>query len=142
MTRRGIAPGVDGKWPSARTRRALRVLVVEDDPALRPLMRDSLSEEGHAVETARDGVEALDLVERSPPDLIVLDLNLPVLSGGEFLRRYRGRAVIIVVTGVADAERSLGQLRVDAIVRKPFDLVELLALLQRQVAVATQALGS
>lgn len=80
-----------------------RVLVVDDDDDLRDLMKLILSQEGFQVECAVDGKEALDAVERSKPDLIVLDLMLPRYGGYEVLRRLQegeaARIPIFVVTG-------------------------------------------
>src|SRR5207237_2881440 len=60
---------------------ASKVLLVDDEDSLRKVMRDLLERDGYAVTEARDGVQALDQVDRIGPDIIVLDLNLPGLDG-------------------------------------------------------------
>ena len=65
------------------------VLVAEDDPDLRSLLRHVLEADGHEVRLAGDGREALDLIREAAPDLVVLDLMMPRLSGFEVLRELR-----------------------------------------------------
>ena len=102
-----------------------RVLVVEDDPDLAALEADVLVESGHAVEIASNGREALDAVERAPPDLILLDMKMPVMGGREFAEEYRRRAPeaapIVVVTAADDAQRRAAEVGASAWIGKPFD---------------------
>src|SRR5688572_22688967 len=80
-----------------------RVLVVEDDDGIRETLEVLVTIEGCEVRTVSDGARALEIVEDWVPDLILLDLSLPVLSGEEFIAAYHGRptphAPIIVMTG-------------------------------------------
>jgi two-component system OmpR family response regulator len=69
---------------------AHRILVVDDDPHIRDLLSFALSKAGMEVDQAADGEEALVATEARPPDLIVLDINLPRLSGLDVCRRLRG----------------------------------------------------
>src|SRR2546428_6652330 len=69
-----------------------RVLVVEDDDATRVMLTEFLSEEGFAVSSALDGAHALRAAAAGMPDLIVLDIGLPILDGTGFARQWRGRA--------------------------------------------------
>jgi CheY-like chemotaxis protein len=83
---------------------AKRILVVEDDADLRRLYRLTLSLAGYSVDEASDGLEALHLIEQQPPDLVVLDLMLPTVSGYIVQQEIAGRAhtrsmPIVVVTG-------------------------------------------
>jgi len=102
-----------------------RVLVVEDDPDLAALEADVLQERGHAVEIASNGREALDAVQRAAPDLIVLDMKMPVMGGREFAEEYRRRepkgAPIVVVTAADDAQRRAAEVGASAWIGKPFD---------------------
>lgn len=75
--------------PQAQTARKARVLVVEDDPLLRGLIRRALEAEGHSVLTAKDGPEALEIVRS--PELIVSDVVLPSMDGRELLATFRSR---------------------------------------------------
>lgn len=81
-----------------------RILVVEDDSDLRHLYSSWLSLAGFAVETAGDGIIALQLVEQDPPDLLLLDLGLPLLRGEHVANELAARAhtreiPVIIVTG-------------------------------------------
>jgi hypothetical protein len=96
------------------------VLVVEDDPATRELIRRTLSGDGWAVCEAENGRSALSTVARSRPDLILLDLMMPEMDGFEFVEQLRAnpdwRAIpVVVVTAkeltVADRERLRGNVR-------------------------------
>jgi CheY-like chemotaxis protein len=102
-----------------------RILVVEDDPDLAALEADVLQERGHAVEIAKNGREALDAVHRAAPDLILLDMKMPVMGGREFAEEYRRRepkaAPIVVVTAADDAQRRAAEVGASAWIGKPFD---------------------
>jgi CheY-like chemotaxis protein len=102
-----------------------RVLVVEDDPDLAALEADVLAERGHEVEVASNGREALDAVARAKPDLIVLDMKMPVMGGREFAEEYRRRepqtAPIVVVTAADDAQKRAAEVGASAWIGKPFD---------------------
>src|SRR5215210_896818 len=99
------------------------VLVVEDDIELRRAFRLALVLEGFEVEEAGDGIEALRQIEQRPPDLIVLDLGLPLLSGVSVQQEIAAHALtrhipVVVVTGSAD---DLSYLEVPCILRKPIE---------------------
>ena len=113
VVRRLVAPG------------AGRVLIVEDEPDARELLRRPLEREGWTVCEAGDGQEALDCLASEPVELVLLDLNMPTMDGFEFLDRLRGHAewAKIAVVVVTAAELSAAQLaklrsRVDRIVHK------------------------
>lgn len=85
---------------------ARRVLIVEDDPDARALFRNALSAAGFDVEDVGDGLAALRRLDEYPPNLIVLDLLLPIVSGYEVREEIRAQAAtrnlpIVVVTGSA-----------------------------------------
>ncbi len=73
-----------------------RILIVEDDDAVRYVLSDALQDAGFAVATAMDGVDALDQIEQHPPDAILLDLMMPTLDGWSFLERFRPQSCIPV----------------------------------------------
>ena len=101
------------------------VLVVEDDPDLASLEAQLLEEHGHRVEVAHNGREALAVIERATPDLIVLDMKMPVMNGREFADEYRRRqrspAPIVVVTAADDAQRRAAEVGASGWIAKPFD---------------------
>ena len=117
---------MDGAAPSVG-KRGKTVLLVEDEEALRKVMRDLLERDGYTVAEAGDGVQALDAVDRHAPDVILLDLNLPGLDGYTVLQQLRSRAAtsrvpIIVLTakGDEDNEVRVFQLGADDFLTKPF----------------------
>jgi DNA-binding response OmpR family regulator len=108
-----------------------RVLVVEDDEAIADVLRRSLRAEGHEVQSAADGVEALAQAEQFVPDLVILDLGLPRLDGTEVLKRLRddGDVPILILTARTETEDRVEGLDAgaDDYLPKPFEREELLA---------------
>jgi two-component system response regulator MprA len=110
----------------------MRILVVDDEPAVRDAVDRALRLEGHEVALAHDGREALDAVAAAPPDALVLDLLMPRVDGLEVCRRLRAagdRTPVLVLTArdaIADRVRGLDAGADDYLV-KPFALEELLA---------------
>lgn len=97
------------------------ILIVEDDEDLRRLFRTALSLAGFDVIEAGDGMEALRWIDHSPPDLVILDLMLPRLSGLAVQQELAAQAVtreipIVVITGSTITE---GELQVACFLRKP-----------------------
>ena len=110
----------------------MRVLVVDDNPALADQLRRALADAGFAVDRAPDGEEALFLGETEPYDAVVLDLGLPRLDGLTVLRRWRaaGRTVPVLVLTARDAwtEKVEGlNAGADDYLGKPFAMAELIA---------------
>jgi two-component system chemotaxis response regulator CheY len=104
-----------------------RVLVVEDDLPIASIITYELEAEGYEVVVARNGLEALDSVERARPDAIVLDLMMPVISGWHFIEQYRahvdGEVIPIVIVSAAGAvPQSMTAFGVRHFLPKPFDL--------------------
>jgi two-component system, chemotaxis family, chemotaxis protein CheY len=110
---------------------ALRdVLVVDDDSSMRILLAEELRCRGYSVSVARNGREALDRLDVMTPDVIVLDLMMPVMDGWTFVKRYRDHArrrsvPIIAMSAAGDLPPGYPPLCVTAFFRKPFDLNEL-----------------
>jgi DNA-binding response OmpR family regulator len=109
-----------------------RILVVEDDAAILRGLADNLGFESHEVFTATDGELACTLIREKKPDLIILDLMLPRLSGYEVCRKMRSEGVttpIVMLTARGEeADRVLGlDLGADDYITKPFSIRELLA---------------
>src|SRR5947209_1799586 len=110
---------------------SIRVLVAEDDPDLLTFLRDALEAEGMTIETASDGASTLLAVGSHPPDIVLLDLDLPDLDGLDVLSavRRRGDLPVIVLTGRRmEEDRVTGLERgADDYVVKPFSARELAA---------------
>lgn len=108
-----------------------RVLVVDDEPAIRRFLRVSLSAHGYTVFEAASGGEALSTVAAVRPDLVILDLGLPDMDGIAVTQRLRGwmQAPIIIVTVLEQEAAKIAALDagVDDYVTKPFGMGELLA---------------
>lgn len=79
---------------------AAKLLVVDDDPANRLLLTTILRHDGHEVFEAADGATALDVARREQPDLIILDLSMPVMNGPAFIKRLRAESALAHI-GVA-----------------------------------------
>jgi CheY-like chemotaxis protein len=109
----------------------MRVLVVEDDAWIRSLLADLLPAEGYLVEEASNGPTAIHLAQENHPDVILLDLAMPGMSGLDVWRELKNdRATadipVIVVSAYTAQLPNDGVLRADAVIQKPFDLADLL----------------
>ena len=113
------------------TEQAVHILVVDDEPPIRRLLRFSLAGQGYRVSEASSGEQALVMAATDKPELIVLDLGLPDLDGHEVLRRLREWSnVPIIVLTVRDREEEKVQALdqgADDYMTKPFGMPELLA---------------
>lgn len=113
------------------------ILVVDDDTDIRQTIRDILELEGYSIATAADGREALERIADRRPVLVLLDLQMPVMSGWEVLSQLRaegsGLPVVFMSAGYrarTEAERH----NADAHLGKPFEMDELLRIVARFVA--------
>ena len=111
-----------------------RVLVVDDEPDLLELVRINLAQSGYTVETAASGSDALAALRRAPPDVMILDLMLPDLSGTELCARVRADQrlaalpIIMLTAKSEEIDRVVGlELGADDYVTKPFSPRELVA---------------
>lgn len=107
--------------------------MVEDDDALRGLYRTTLSLAGYSVDEAADGLVALSVIDNNPPDLVILDLMLPTVSGfvvqQDISARTRTREIpVIIVTGIDDPLPD--NLGVACVMRKPVTPDEVLAVVR------------
>jgi CheY-like chemotaxis protein len=119
-------PGAPEESTAGRGR-GTKVLLVEDEEQLRRVMKDLLEREGYLVSEARDGIQALDQVDRHAPDIIVLDLNLPGLDGYSVLQQLRSRpatrtipVMVLTAKGDEDNEVRVFELGADDFITKPF----------------------
>ena len=113
------------------------VIVVEDEEALAIGVRDALEHAGYTAEVVHDGVTALDRIRSQRPDLIVLDLMLPGMSGLEILealRREKQKLRVLILTALADEEDLLRgfEMGADDYMKKPFSPRELVARVEAQ----------
>jgi two-component system chemotaxis response regulator CheY len=122
------------------------ILVVEDDEAIRGLVTEVLRDDGYEVGEAANGVEALAYIGQRKPDLIVLDLMMPVMDGWAFVEECRRHAccaqVPIVTSASHDLPKTAERLRsfgVRTCLAKPFDVDGLLALVERYAPSAPAA---
>jgi len=110
---------------------AKTILVVDDKASMRTLVRDYLVEEGFRVAVAENGRDALYVARHERPDLILLDIMMPEMSGYEFLRAYRKESntpVILLTARLEESDKVLGlELGADDYVTKPFGMRELVA---------------
>jgi DNA-binding response OmpR family regulator len=109
-----------------------KILVVDDEPGIRDLLAPFLERAGFKIQTAGDGVKALDKIKSFQPDLIILDVLMPEMNGREVLRQLREEenwTPVILLTQVGDApERALAlEEGADDYLNKPFDSNELMA---------------
>jgi len=106
------------------------ILLVEDDEAIRQAMAMLLMGEGYPVQTATNGAEGLRAIERMPPSLVVLDMNMPVLDGRGFAAQAKARGFeqpILVITATRDnAARAATDIGAAAYLGKPFQLTDFL----------------
>ena len=126
--------------PSHRSRRvARRVLVVDDDPDILDALSEILEVEGYHVQRARNGREALQRLELGLPDLVLLDLMMPVMDGWEFARSLDpgARPPIIVLSADRNVSAKAKEIGALGWLAKPFELSELLAAVRSVVPVET-----
>lgn len=114
-----------------------RVLIIDDDDELAEVLRQALRESGYAVATVRHGAAALELIGQIQPDLILLDLSMPIMDGWSFVTQYRRSARsggrIVLLTGHPNVQEISQTLGADAYVGKPFELKQLLSTVEQQL---------
>jgi len=113
------------------------VLIVDDDMETLAIERQLLAENGFRVVEARDGEEALRLVQDDPPAVVVLDVQMPGMDGPSFameLRLALRRVPLVILTGVADPRREADRCNAEAYLAKPFDAGELVSVVRRFAA--------
>ena len=112
----------------------VHVLVVDDQEAIRDTLQVALDDEGFTVECASNGREALDILERWTPCVILLDLMMPVMDGWAFCEEQRrtGNLTPVVLLsaagGLEDEQRALGAA---AVIAKPFDIDRVISTIER-----------
>jgi DNA-binding response OmpR family regulator len=113
------------------------VLIVEDDANIASLLTQFLSDEGFDVAAEQDGVRALDAAERDPPDVVLLDLFLPIMDGETFYREFRRRgydARVVVMSASRYGSRAARELGVASFLAKPFELDDVSEAIRAELA--------
>jgi DNA-binding NtrC family response regulator len=113
-----------------------RILVVDDEEALRTVLSSELVSEGYDVRTAGDGDEAISGLQKEPFDLVLLDIKMPRMNGFEvlkFIKEKHPRTKVVMLTGFADLKNAIESKKLGAedFVSKPYDLVDLLTTIER-----------
>jgi len=113
------------------------ILVVDDDPDLREFLRLVLTSMGFEVTSAANGREALDDMDGHDPDLILLDMKMPVMDGWEFCRALEGRDArppIVVLTAAPDPAGRAAEVHAEGWLGKPFEYADLEAIVRKFAA--------
>ena len=99
------------------------VLVIDDEPGILNVVRIKLGLLGYRVSTTSSGIEALESIRINEPDIVLLDLLMPEISGEDFLSKLResSRVPVVVFTAKLDVGNSLAPYGISEIVLKPFD---------------------
>jgi len=123
----------------ASARRAVAIVVIDDEEVMRSACRDILEDEGYHVETFANAEEGLDRIRRDPPAVAIVDLMMPKLNGREVLRQIRATAPgvhPIVITGYATVETEAETRDIGAFgfLAKPFTPGELRRLVEKALA--------
>jgi two-component system alkaline phosphatase synthesis response regulator PhoP len=137
-----VAPRPGRTDAPARTDRKLRILVVEDEPAMVAGLRDNFEYEGYEVITADDGVSGLERALVDDPDLVVLDVMMPRMSGLEVCKQVKARRpalpIIMLTARGQEIDKVVGlELGADDYVTKPFSIRELMARIKAVLRRAT-----
>ncbi|NEO57521.1 MAG: response regulator transcription factor [Okeania sp. SIO3B5] len=108
---------------------SVKILAIDDDPAIRTLIHRYLSQQNYQVESAGDGKTALELFNKFSPDLVVLDVNLPDTTGFQLCKKMQSHTnvFVLMLTSLADEDSKLHGFKegADDYITKPFGLVEL-----------------
>ncbi len=112
------------------------ILIVDDDAQLRQSFERLLREEGYEVETAASGEEGIEAVSRKPPDLVVMDVRLPAISGMEafqLMRQMQPKLPVIIMTAYGTTDTAIEATKLGAFdyLLKPFDIPDILALIEQ-----------
>ena len=136
MRRRSRSSASGTGWPTMERRKT--ILICDDEPALRELIRASMGD-GFEFAEASDGIIAMELAQEVTPDLVILDLMLPRLSGLEVLARLNGDAglrdvPVLVITAWNETREDVLAAGADEFVTKPFDPDDLRSAVNKLVA--------
>src|SRR3990167_1903153 len=113
-----------------------KILLIDDEIDLQQLIKTVLSSKGYNVTTADNGKDGLEKLEAADPDLIILDMNMPVMGGVEFYQRIcdawsQAKYPVLILTARANMEEFFKGMDVDGFMAKPFEIDDLLTEVQR-----------
>jgi DNA-binding NtrC family response regulator len=113
-----------------------KVLVVDDEEALRTVLSGELVNEGYSVGNAADGDEAIAIIKQQPFDIVLLDIKMPKVDGFEvlkFIKKDYPAIKVIMLTAFADLKNAIESKKLGAedFISKPYDLVDLLTTIER-----------
>jgi DNA-binding response OmpR family regulator len=116
-----------------------RVIIIDDDPNIRALLSLNIGAAGYSIETAENGKDALAMIVREPPRLIVLDIMMPAMDGYELCKIVRDHPdlhdvkILMLTAKDAPRDKMIGKdiLRADEYITKPFEICHLLAVIER-----------
>jgi CheY-like chemotaxis protein len=115
-----------------------KVLVVDDDPLIQKILREPLERAGYHVKVASHGLEALQVVKNQRPDLIILDILMPMLDGFKtarllkFDKRFKDIPIIVLTSRATEGERKMGEnVGANEFLYKPFRLPQVLEVVRR-----------
>ncbi|MEL7568232.1 MAG: response regulator [Dehalobacterium sp.] len=117
------------------------ILVIDDEPNIRLMLKMALTEEGHEISTAKTGQEGLKIIKDRQPDLILIDLNMPVLNGREFIVlmrsdiRFRHIPIFLLTGSLAGTEDFPPAESYQGLFEKPFDIFDLAKTVTNQLTV-------
>lgn len=114
-----------------------RILLVDDEESIQLLYREEFEEEGYVVDSARNGVEALAKFRSNPPDLVLLDINMPGMNGIEVLRQMkelRADLPVILNSAYQEYKQDFGSWASEAYVVKSANMEELKAAVRKHLA--------
>lgn len=133
----GVKRGPRGAIAASRNGTPYRILVVEDDPDLLAILRTAAELHGHEVVVATDGAQAIEALHTLQPDLVLLDLMLPVIDGYRVLSTIRSHSrigtvpVVVVSARASEGERALGlQMGATDYVTKPYAVSDVMGRVQ------------
>lgn len=126
-----------------RSTRAYRVLLAEDNPDIVDLVQMLFDQNGYQLTIARDGQRAVHAVAEKAPDLVLLDLNMPVMNGYQATQRiradgYRGPLIILSATTSAEEKRRASAAGCDGFIEKPFVISELMSAVRRYIEIGVE----
>ena len=116
-----------------------QLLIVDDEQVIRTLIGDVLAEEGYVIGEAANGEEALQYLADHEPDLIILDLDMPVMDGARCYRQFRADGVCtpVLILSASSAVKVARDLGAEAGMAKPFDIAALVQVVDELVSAGT-----